>query len=169
MTQNIIDTAVDRVLLECADKVLAENDLQLDGQVAEVFSANDDVHSSESPPTDFLGVGTGGADFDRGSSGCGYGGLVTHAEATLAKAACVRAASTAVRGAAGVGTPAAVLAAAAVEEVCNTPKRSNPRLAKHNDDDSIQKAKKRAAWKNLDFSGGNLQGDLLDPTMVHAA
>ncbi|XP_062188905.1 uncharacterized protein LOC133892218 [Phragmites australis] len=253
MAQNIIDMAVDKVMLECADNVLAETDLQLDGQVEEVFSANDDVldlvgddpvadsehlgvagqvsevivtprplagrllevgaptvgatettggladgmaasvgfvqasqglgfgqlglggnsqkggggapgfqnqspdgeHSSDSPPAGILGVGTGGADFDHGSSGCGSGGLVTHADATLAKAASVRATSTAVHGAAGVGAPAAVVAAAAVEEVRNTPKRSSPRLAKHNDDDSIQKAKKRAAWKNLDFSGGN--------------
>lgn len=29
-------------------------------------------------------------------------------------------------------------------------------MAKHNDIHSVQKAKKWAAWKNLDFSGGNI-------------
>lgn len=34
--------AVDKVLLECADNVLAEDDLELDGQVEEVFSKDED-------------------------------------------------------------------------------------------------------------------------------
>ena len=53
------------------------------------------------------------------------------------------------------GGKTAVLAAATIDEVKKTPKRAIPRLAKHNDVDSMQKAKKRAAWKNLDFGGGN--------------
>lgn len=44
-----------------------------------------------------------------------------------------------------------MLAAAAKK----TPKRASPRLAKHNDIDSMQNAKKRAAWKKLNFGGGN--------------
>lgn len=50
---------------------------------------------------------------------------------------------------------ATVVNAAAIEEIRKTPKRASPRLAKYNDVDSTKKAKKRAAWKNLDFSGGN--------------
>ena len=50
---------------------------------------------------------------------------------------------------------AAVMAAAAIEEIRKTPKRASSQLAKFNDVDSMQKSKKRVAWKSLDFSGGN--------------
>lgn len=42
-----------------------------------------------------------------------------------------------------------------IEEVHKIPKRASPRLAQYNDVDSMQKAKKWAAWKNLDLNGGN--------------
>lgn len=52
--------------------------------------------------------------------------------------------------------PVPMTAAAAIKEVTTTPKRASPRLAKNIDIDSVNKAKKRAAWKNLDFSTGNM-------------
>lgn len=51
---------------------------------------------------------------------------------------------------------ASVVAAAMIPEVRQTPKRASPRLALTNDLDSMRKAKKRAAWKNLDFDTGNI-------------
>ncbi|KAF0908416.1 hypothetical protein E2562_025086 [Oryza meyeriana var. granulata] len=62
-----------------------------------------------------------------------------------------------------------VQAAAAVAAVRQSPKRASPWLARSNEEDTLLKAKKRTAWKNLDFSKGNFQDDLLDQTVVPAA
>ncbi|CAO2199414.1 unnamed protein product [Urochloa humidicola] len=58
-------------------------------------------------------------------------------------------------------------AAARIKEVVVSPTRSSPRLAGATDQHALEKAKKRAAWRNLDTEG-NLQGYILDPHLVVA-
>jgi hypothetical protein len=58
------------------------------------------------------------------------------------------------------------MAAAAIEEIRKTPKRASSQLAKFNDVDSMQKSKKREAWKSLDFSGGNSSALSFMPRLV---
>lgn len=48
-----------------------------------------------------------------------------------------------------------IMAAANIKEMKLTPKRASPRLAKNAGTDSMSKAKKRAAWRNLDCGAGN--------------
>ncbi|CAN6249307.1 unnamed protein product [Urochloa humidicola] len=59
-------------------------------------------------------------------------------------------------------------AAARIKEVVVSPARSSPRLAGASDQHTLEKAKKRAAWRNLETEG-HLQGYLLDSHMVLAA
>ncbi|CAO2164467.1 unnamed protein product [Urochloa humidicola] len=58
-------------------------------------------------------------------------------------------------------------AAAGIKELVVSPTRSSPRLAGAIDQHALEKAKKRAAWRNLDTEG-NLQGYILDPHLVVA-
>ena len=55
-----------------------------------------------------------------------------------------------------------------VTEVWKMLKRSSPGLAKSNNEDSMQKVKKRTAWENLDFSGGNTTDLSLIPFSINS-
>lgn len=171
MAAEIIDMAVDKTLDFCVDNVLAEEDdeqglgaMEDDSSAFETFSdgsggvgwvTGSEIAASEKlPPVDRPGRAG-----ERLVAGClvrrGSGSAPPTFRAELQQPDL------------GARPTDQLTVAAGIKEAALSPTRASPRLASVADQHILEKAKKRAAWRNLDTEG-NLQGYILDPHVVAA-
>ncbi|ONM27490.1 hypothetical protein ZEAMMB73_Zm00001d007744 [Zea mays] len=125
MANEIMDMVVDMTLDFCVDKVIAEEDGEHLEGAADGISIDMVVES----PTDCPMKVVNGGSLD--------GVLVDKLPAAFSVVG-------------GVSDDDMLVAAAGIKEVASQPKRSSPRLAGGADHHILEKAKLRAAWRNLD-------------------